>query len=368
MTDAPKHPPLPSPEPRRGGFAFVWACGLASSVPLALTAFESRFEDPYVATGLPQTFALGFALGLLIWSLRCGVEPREAVHRMTIGLVGYGITVTIPALIWIEAHSNAAGWNGVAWLLAGGAVVSTAAWLGTLASLRLQSPRWRALTVIVALTSAIPIAFLIVRPIVSLIALMALRIPDPFDPALSVPEALMWRAWTPSYAQACDTAAWVLPGLAFVALAVSRTRTQRFRPSLLILLIGYSCWPLFGFETVSLNQDPILLRRTFGRGTVLHAFDSRLEVQRSHYSWQRPFDRGHYLAACSEPPVVVWLDSDSNGRWDVWHRTVTLPPPEGCGTEYQVDTTGKGSPDWVFTLPPHSGQEAMKMIKERRGF
>jgi hypothetical protein len=134
-------------------------------------------------------------------------------------------------------------------------------------------------------------------------------------------------------------------------------------------LLGTGWW-LFGSSTHGSKLGRIVTHRFFGRTTSIDMYfpGSRKPVERLVYSWAEPFEQGDPITSCAAIPPARWQDRNHDGQWDTWLLR-TGPDDSGeCGIEYRVDTTGRGEPDWTFSLPYGQYRHADELIKKRRGF
>jgi hypothetical protein len=135
-------------------------------------------------------------------------------------------------------------------------------------------------------------------------------------------------------------------------------------------LMGAVIWLLFGSSSQSLELGRIVKHRSWGRTTSvdMYALGDAQPVDRLIFSWHEPALDGDLMTSCAAIPPVQWCDHNHDGRWDMWlYRTG--PDASGeCGVEYRVDTTGRGTPDWTFSLPFGQYHVARELIETRRGY
>ena len=137
-----------------------------------------------------------------------------------------------------------------------------------------------------------------------------------------------------------------------------------------MLALAAIAWALFGWSTYTSKAGTLVSHRFFGRITNVDIYlaGARTPVEHSVYSWSEPYAQGDPLTSCAAIPPARWQDRNHDGRWDTWLER-TAPDVAGeCGIEYRVDTTGRGVPDWTFSLPYGQQGRANDLIKSRRGF
>ncbi len=127
-------------------------------------------------------------------------------------------------------------------------------------------------------------------------------------------------------------------------------------------------WWLFGWST---NDNPALgvftYQRFFARVTTVY-LDSNRDGDpdvRVSSSWPEPIDVEYY-DHCVDLGTEMAEDRDFDGRWDVWTRNLGPTDTGGCLTEFNVDTSGDGKPDWRFQTT--DSMQAYDDIAARRGF
>jgi hypothetical protein len=145
---------------------------------------------------------------------------------------------------------------------------------------------------------------------------------------------------------------------------------MKIRVLVTIAAIGIAWW-LFGFSTY--REGPFVTRmyRRFGRVTRidLSAWNGQtITRERILYPWSEPYEPGDPITSCAAIPPEVWQDWNSDGTWDTWLRRVGPDQRGDCSTEYQVDLTNDGRPDWKFISPYTGSEEARRQIVARRGF
>ena len=146
-----------------------------------------------------------------------------------------------------------------------------------------------------------------------------------------------------------------------------RTRSSRRRGAAVVVALGVFWW-LFGISVLQGGSHPIVLQRVFGRVTRVHMLVGFRETDRLLYPWSMPFTPGDPVSSCGAIHPQWWMDRNDDGRWDTWLVGVGPDKDGECGYEYRVDTTLSGKPDWTFTKPFLKKEEAMALIKARRGF
>ena len=136
----------------------------------------------------------------------------------------------------------------------------------------------------------------------------------------------------------------------------------------LLLTAAALVWWLFGWST---EDNPALgvfrYHRFFARVTTVYLDSNRdgAPDARVIYSWRQPY-KGIVDGYCVGVGTEVAEDRDFDGRWDVWTRNLGPANTDGCLTEFNVDTTGDGDPDWTFRTT--DSLQAYNDIVARRGF
>ena len=152
---------------------------------------------------------------------------------------------------------------------------------------------------------------------------------------------------------------------------------MKLREELLILIAFCSVAVLAGFWNMfrsSTHQagslGAVVEYRFFGRVTRVDMTprgDSS-PTDRFVYTWSEPFENGDPLTSCAAIALEHWQDRNRDGRWDTWLRRVGPDTFGECQVLYEIDTTGRGTPDWSFTLPYGQWRHADDLIQKRRGF